>query len=68
MIEADIEATSSTKSVDSVLELFGTARLARRKGQLVTFDRFLAEYWPRFEQTCFRAWLIQQQRGLTHEY
>jgi len=57
MIEADINATPSAESVDPnspTIELFGTARSAR-KGQLVTYDRFVAEYCPRFEQSRFRA-------------
>lgn len=58
MIEADINATPSAESVDSnnpqaTIELFGTARLARKR-KLVTYDRFVAEYCPKFEQSRFR--------------
>ena len=58
MIEGDIRAVSVAESLNGgqspLTGLFGTGRSATKKGKLITYDRFIAEYWSRIEQSRFR--------------
>jgi len=48
MIEADINHSHFTETDDLRYNILGTS--STKRGQLVTYDHFLAEYWPHFPQ------------------
>ena len=48
MIEADIEHSHFTETDGLRHNISGTS--PSKRGQLVTYDHFLAEYWPHFPQ------------------
>lgn len=50
MIEADIKHFLCSETGDSDLKLSERSSEWKGKGRLITFDRFLAEYWPHFPQ------------------
>jgi hypothetical protein len=52
MIEADIEHSHFTETDGLRYNILGTS--STKKGQLVTYDYFLAEYWPHFPQRISR--------------
>ena len=57
MLEADINF--DTQSLASADDIFGLSLLSSangsRKGKLVTYDRFLGDYWPHFDQSITRC-------------
>jgi hypothetical protein len=56
MLEADINEakehpTDAFSTAQPISAIRQTSTLANKMGKLVTFDRFLGDYWPHFTQS-----------------